>query len=420
MESFSWLSEQGAKVLLEHLRDGVYAIENEKMVYANEALAGILGCSVEQLLGRPFLELLAPEDVEMVVARHRDRLAGKPVPDNYFIRLLTAKGERITCELHAGMTVDRSGRTLTVGSVRDVSDRTLVQQQLRAANEELRHIYEHLPDIYYRVDMEGLIVMVSPASRDILGYAPEDLLGQPMVSLYKHPEDRERVVGEIAAAAGKPVQVEMEMVRRDGTPIWILAHTYLRYGADGKPQWMEGVARDITARKRMEEQLADLVRTDSLTGLYSRSYFMEQSEEIIRLMKRHHRPMSVMIADLDHFKQINDTYGHLGGDRVLVTFAETCRNVIRESDLLGRLGGEEFGLVLPETPLHQARVMAERLREATASAVTMLEGQRISLTVSIGLVEMTLNEYSISALLRRADHALYKAKDTGRNRVFAA
>lgn len=420
MESFSWLSEQGAVVLLEHLRDGVYAIENEKMVYANQALAELLGYPVAELIGRPFLELLAPEDVEMVVSRHRDRVAGKPVPENYFIRLLTVGGEKISCELHAGITVDREGRTVTVGSVRDVSDRTQVQQQLRTANEELRRIYEQLPDIYYRVDMAGIIAMASPASSAILGYAPEEMVGKPMVDLYKNPEDRKRVVAQIAAGAGKPVQVEMEMVHKDGRTIWILAHTFLRYDDGGQPRWMEGVARDITARKQMEQQLADLVRTDSLTGLYSRSYFMEQSEEVIRLMKRHHRPMSVIIADLDHFKQVNDTYGHLGGDRVLIAFAETCRKVIRESDLLGRLGGEEFGLVLPETPLQQARVLAERLREATAAAVIPLEGQHIKLTVSIGLVEMTLNEYSISALLRRADHALYKAKDAGRNQVFAA
>ena len=420
VESFSWLSGQGAKMLLEHLRDGVYAIENEKIAYANDALAELLGCPVAELIGRPFLELLAPEDVEMVLSRHRDRVAGRVVPENYFIRLLTAQGERISCELHAGITVDREGRTVTVGSVRDVSDRTQVQQQLRAANEELRRIYEQLPDIYYRVDMAGIIAMASPASRAILGYAPEEMVGKPMVDLYKNPVDRKRVVAEIVSGAGKPVQVEMEMVRKDGRPVWILAHTFLRYDEGGQPRWLEGTARDITTRKEMEEQLANLVRTDSLTGLYSRSYFMEQSEEIIRLMKRHHRPMSVMIADLDHFKRINDTYGHLGGDRVLVTFAETCRKVIRESDLLGRLGGEEFGLVLPETPLQQARVLAERLREATAEAITMLEGRQISLTVSIGLVEMTQNEYSISTLLRRADHALYQAKDAGRNQVFAA
>jgi diguanylate cyclase (GGDEF)-like protein/PAS domain S-box-containing protein len=417
VEQFSWLSDQGARVLIEQLQDGIFAIENEKMAYANQRLCDMLEYPADKLVGMPFINLVAPEDIEVIGARHRDRISGKHVPDHYMLHLRTAAGAVICCDLHVGMTVNRAGRTVTVGSVRDVTRQEAMQAELKATSEQLRFIYEQLPDIYYRVNMEGIITMVSPSSLSILGYRPEEMLGKTLSSYYVAPEDRQRVVKQIADGGGRATQAEAALRHKNGDTVWITANSYIRYGPDGKPAYIDGVARDTTERKRMEEQLTALARTDSLTGAYSRRYFMDRSEEIIRLMKRHQRPLSMMIADLDHFKRINDTHGHQAGDKALVAFTGMCREVIRESDVLGRLGGEEFGLVLPETPLTHAHTLAERLREATAAIEIPLDDCRIGITVSIGLVELNEDETSLGGLMRRADLAMYQAKTGGRNRV---
>ncbi len=417
MNEFSWISEQSASLLVECLQDGVYAIENETMVYANPALCKLLGRTDRDIVGRPFIDLVAPQDKELVLRRHRDRIAGIHGPSCYTIRLLTACGKRVTCELHVGVTVNRDGRAIAVGSVRDVTDKIAMEAELVAATEELARIYEQLPDTYYRIDMNNVLTMVSPACHSLLGYTQQEMVGRPLSGFYRDEEQLRQNVKKIASGKGAAVQTEGELLHKNGASVWIMANSSIRYDADGKPMWCDGVARDITTRKRMEEQLTALARTDSLTGVHSRRHFMELAEDLIRLMKRTRRPAALMMADLDNFKKINDVHGHHAGDQALVAFAEAWRNVIRESDLLGRVGGEEFALILPGTPLSHAHTLAERLREATAAITIPVHGGEIGLTVSIGLAELGGDETSVDPMMRRADLALYRAKAEGRNRV---
>lgn len=417
MGEFSWVSEQSARMLMEHLQDGVYAIERELMVYANPALCRLLERPPEDIIGRPFTELIAPEDRALVLARHRDRIAGINGPEAYSLRLLTANGERRMCDLQVGVTVSRDGHTIAVGSIRDATERMAMQAELVTTSDELARIYTQLPDMYYRIDMDDVFTMVSPACYNLLGYTQEEMVGQPLSHFQRDVEEIRRNVRDIVAAAGQPAQTEGALVHKNGSTVWILANTTLRYGADGQPAWRDGVARDITARKHMEEQLALLARTDSLTGVYSRRHFMEMSDDLIRLMRRTRRPAALLMADLDNFKQINDAHGHHAGDQALIAFADTCRNVIRESDLLGRLGGEEFALMLPETSPEQARALAERLRAATEAIRLTAHDQDIRLTVSIGIGALDDADAALQSMMRRADIALYRAKAEGRNRV---
>lgn len=124
--------------------------------------------------------------------------------------------------------------------------------------------------------------------------------------------------------------------------------------------------------------------------------------------------------DLDHFKNINDQYGHQAGDNALMVFTQVCREVIREQDVLGRLGGEEFGLMLPETGLQQAYIVAERIRIATYECNFAVDGKRVPMSVSIGLVEISHDDEMLGSVVRRADMAMYRAKEAGRNQVKTA
>ncbi len=175
---------------------------------------------------------------------------------------------------------------------------------------------------------------------------------------------------------------------------------------------------DITERKKLEEELRRMATTDPLTGINNRRRYNEISERELTRCKRYQHSLCVLLLDADHFKMVNDTYGHDAGDRVLQTLANVCIRELRDVDVLGRFGGEEFTVTLPETSIETALEAAERLRTSLADTAVMLDdGQKINFTVSIGAASLNDDAESLTDLLSRADSALYKAKDAGRNRV---
>ncbi|HYH41272.1 MAG TPA: diguanylate cyclase [Burkholderiales bacterium] len=173
-------------------------------------------------------------------------------------------------------------------------------------------------------------------------------------------------------------------------------------------------------KERADRETYELATTDSLTGVYNRRTFKELAEPQLSRSRRAHMPVSLLMLDLDHFKRINDTYGHLAGDDVLKAFAVLVRNCLRKEDLLARYGGEEFVVLLPGASQTSAAALAERIREQ-ASAVPMdANGHRVRVTVSIGAASEAGDTLpSLEAMLGRADEALYQAKREGRNRVVA-
>ncbi len=165
------------------------------------------------------------------------------------------------------------------------------------------------------------------------------------------------------------------------------------------------------------QKLQAMALTDSLTGLHNRRYFLELLQAECKRSARHGNPLSLLMIDLDHFKSINDEFGHPTGDKALKSFSQTLRQVVRAEDLAGRLGGEEFGVILPETGLDQALVLAERIRTAVAALRLSGQASRARITVSIGAAQMTRRTETAEYLLKRADEMLYLAKNKGRNRT---
>jgi diguanylate cyclase (GGDEF)-like protein len=167
-------------------------------------------------------------------------------------------------------------------------------------------------------------------------------------------------------------------------------------------------------------KLLDAARTDPLTGCMNRRYLMDAASREVARAKRAGSQLCVMMIDIDHFKKINDTYGHANGDEALLTLVRTVLANIRSSDFLGRLGGEEFAVVLPDTAQEQASQVAGKLRECIeASIVETGDGHAFKMTASIGIAQMDMSEADFLAALERADKALYTAKNSGRNRVIA-
>ncbi|MGI8527586.1 MAG: GGDEF domain-containing protein [Pseudolabrys sp.] len=174
------------------------------------------------------------------------------------------------------------------------------------------------------------------------------------------------------------------------------------------------------AKERTELRHRTAALIDPLTGIANRRAFLLDAGALAKRHMGNPRPSTVLLIDLDHFKSINDRFGHAVGDRVLETFAETARQVVRSNDLIGRLGGEEFAAVLNDTPPEKAQAMAERLRAAFEQAALDVDGRPVGATVSIGLVHCDGVLFDVPGLLAQADQALYFAKERGRNRVEVA
>jgi diguanylate cyclase (GGDEF)-like protein len=183
----------------------------------------------------------------------------------------------------------------------------------------------------------------------------------------------------------------------------------------GEPALLFGV-HDVTEQKLVEDKLRVLATTDALTGALNRRRFFEVAEEETARAQRYGRDVSIAMIDADHFKSINDRFGHATGDLALKALVVGAQGEIRRSDTLARVGGEEFAVLLPETRLDAAVATMERVRLAVAAQPLEHEGEAFTLTVSIGVVSRMPDE-SLEAMLRRADEALYAAKQRGRNRV---
>jgi diguanylate cyclase (GGDEF)-like protein len=213
-------------------------------------------------------------------------------------------------------------------------------------------------------------------------------------------------IAHVRAGASKP----MDLRAADGRVV----RTRCNVLPDGGRMLTYG---DVTDLVQHADELQALARIDTLTGIPNRRHFLELAEIEWNRFTRYERPLSVMMIDIDRFKSINDAYGHQAGDQVLSAVAQTLTAVRRHSDAVGRMGGEEFAILLPETTLVQAKMAAERLVRAVAKQEFNVDGEVIRMTISIGVAEAWDTAADLAALMNQADRALYRAKAAGRNRV---
>jgi diguanylate cyclase (GGDEF)-like protein len=274
------------------------------------------------------------------------------------------------------------------------------------------------------LDERGRVYDVNPAARRVLGLALAEALGQPLPRLLEASRPPSPPAGghapwEITLEAGRRTyQVNASPLYSGGAPageVLVLHETTARKLAE------EALLRAKEELQRANEQLARLANTDALTGLNNRRLFLQRLGEEAARARRHRQPLSVLMLDMDYFKRINDTYGHGVGDQVLVAAAGAINAVKRESDIVGRIGGEEFGLILPATDLEGARIMAERLRSSIGTQRHLTDdGLEFAVTASLGVANFASGVRDESELLSLADAALYYAKELGRDRVCVA
>ena len=292
----------------------------------------------------------------------------------------------------------------------------------QAQRDEVFDLYERAPCGYHSLDSQGRVVRMNATELGWLGYRWEEVQGRAMTDLLA-PESQARFAETFPKflQAGHIEDVELVLLRKDGSTFPASISATAVTDAQGNLLSTRTTVFDITERKNLEARLERLARTDALTGLSNRRDFIERGGREWQRHQRHAAPLAVLMMDIDHFKSINDQHGHAGGDLVLQEMAKTCTASLRNIDLVARVGGEEFAVMLPETTVERATEIAERLRQAVASLSVMLPaGQALRFTVSVGLAMYEPADEGIDAGLMRADQALYKAKAGGRNQVQVA
>jgi len=265
---------------------------------------------------------------------------------------------------------------------------------------------------------------ISERWQEMLGFSTEEL---PFNSFSDwrvrvHPDDYKNIMLDVKKNQDGETEYYENIHRekhKDGHWIWVHARGKAQFDEHGNAIRMNGTFTDITQKKELEEELKELAIRDPLTTLYNRRYFFDIGQNVISLAKREHTPLSVMMLDIDEFKNINDTYGHGTGDSAIKCFAAILIEHTRGSDIIARIGGEEFAVLLTNTPKDIAFEIAHKIREFTQNQVIKIdEAKSINFTVSIGVDSVNAkDEKHIEEALARADKALYKAKNSGKNRV---
>jgi len=326
-----------------------------------------------------------------------------------------------------GTVLEIRGRNLPGGGFvsiyTDMTERKRAEEEVRRTASFLQAVLDNLPFGMMVVDKEIRCRYWNRQSEELFNMPPGFVMqGMPMEDVLRQvarngiygPGDIEEHVARRMDLLGNFQAHAVEMTRPDGRSLRVMGAPVM---IEGRPEGLVLLQEDITERMNYQATLERLATTDHLTGLLNRRAFLEAAEREIHRAHRYGLPLALIMFDVDHFKRINDGHGHPAGDEVLRRLAAACRRLLRDEDLLGRLGGEEFAVVLVQPPIEATLTVAERLRQSIEAQAIEHDGRPIPVTVSLGIAELGNGIDSLDQLITRADACLYTAKREGRNRV---
>jgi len=317
--------------------------------------------------------------------------------------------------------IDENGEITHYISVKnDLSRVKEMEEMLRLNKTNMGAILDNIGARVYIKDRDLRYLYVNQEVSDSLGMTSNEIIGATVEELFEPDiaktfiEHDSKVLegGETVAAVEKVDSVLVE----DERYFWSIKVPLA--DLEGNVYALAGISTDITAQKQMEDNLRKLATTDGLTGIYNRRHFLELTEKEAWRAHRYNNNLGFLMLDIDHFKKVNDTYGHATGDRAIQAFSKVGVDTLRDTDLFGRYGGEEFVATLPETPIEGVQKLAERIRQAVEDIkVEADDGRIVQFTASIGATMLAGENEDVEKALSRADEALYEAKEGGRNKV---
>jgi diguanylate cyclase (GGDEF)-like protein/PAS domain S-box-containing protein len=402
-------SRENYREIINGMNDTAWIIGfNGKFVEANKSAVSTLGYSRKELL------LIGPEDIDSNLSHEQITNLIKQMPHDkiqtFETQHKTKTGRIIPVEISSSL-VNYQGEKAILSIARDITQRKQAEEALRKSQEEFLSLFQSNPEATVYADEKGYVIYVNSRFTELFGYTLEEFKGKSIDSgLIQTPELTEEAKVLTKNGLSKDY-VGMETVRKkkDGTlvPVYISGSPVI---VDNQVKGTIAVYYDISERKKAEEQLKKLSRTDTLTGCYNRRYGLDLIKRQIKLANRNELPLLLAFFDIDNFKKINDDYGHLEGDEVLKRVASLFKAKLREVDIICRMGGDEFLLAFPDSSLKETTLITSRL-EKIISQYNKKSNKDYQLSLSIGFSEYLPDKpKELDELISIADQEMYKDK----------
>jgi diguanylate cyclase (GGDEF)-like protein/PAS domain S-box-containing protein len=417
-------SESDAKLIVRLLRKAGYEVVSEQIETAEQMRLAlekqpwdvvISDYSLPQFDGSAALELLKEKqhDVPFIVV-------SGAIGEETAVAMMKAGAHDYLMKGNLARLAPAVARELGQAEVRREQKRT--EDQLR----QLSRAVKYSPASIVITDVNGCIEYVNLKFTTVTGFSFDEVLGKIPPNTFGSIEMPLEIRSEHwqTVRSGQEWHGEMLNRRKDGSSYWEAISISPITDTNGVITHFVAVSEDITARKDVEEKIQRLnaglellAMTDYLTNLNNRRYFMQRGAEEFKRARRSNQPLSLLMMDIDQFKKVNDIYGHEAGDMALQQVAAVLKSSLREIDILGRIGGEEFAVLLPGTSLHEAAILAGRVQQTIADTSVDMPGASLTITISIGVAVVTDEMSGVDDLLRNADESMYLAKHHGGNRV---
>ena len=464
-------SEVTLQIITRAAKDAIVMMDDQGNIsFWNPAAEQIFGFAAHEVIGRGLPAVLAPQQnldaYQDGLKKIKASMAGAPIGRTIELTAVKKDGSEFPIELSLS-ALQQKETWFAVGILRDIAERKRTEEALRkhraelesqvaerteeltSVNELLRKeildrtrtedelfrsetflntIFDSFRDPFSIVDRDYKLVKFNEVYTRTRNKRASDLYGKKCYEIF---HNRTGVCDECVIArtfrSGDPCAKEKLLTSGDGSQVWVEIYTYPIFDQNKAVSHVVEYSRDITGRKKTDEEKKQLINklnhlstTDSLTGLLNRRALNDMLSHEIERATRYNTELSLILCDVDRFKKINDTFGHRAGDHALQAVAEALIRSVRRVDIVGRYGGDEFMIIMPETSVPGAHSLAEKVRVAVNELDLGLPGgERVSLSLSLGVVGCCASPENIDTLVALADAHLYAAKQAGRNRVYS-
>ena len=388
------------------------------ITFTNRTWRKVMGYTEQEVRSLNLLDILHPDSMICCSDRFGRLMNGETLSCIEF-KFVTRTGEAVHLMGDCGSIIREGGVISTRGIFKNITDTVNVENALKITEARYRALYENAPDIYSTISASGEFLSINQTGARMLGYEANELIGESAAKVI-HPEDQRAVfacVEKLFADPEAKLDIEYRKVRKDGSIFWVHQRAVLEPGSAA--QRLLIICRDITEKRYLEDKLAHQASHDGLTNLLNRREFERRFQQ---LLERDSDPADrhfLCFLDLDQFKIINDSCGHIAGDELLREIAALLTGLVRSRDTLARIGGDEFAVLMEHASLDKALLLAEKIRATIEEFEFHWRSERFSIGVSVGVVPVQFGQ-SITHLLNMADMACYTAKKQGRNRIHTA
>jgi diguanylate cyclase (GGDEF)-like protein/PAS domain S-box-containing protein len=413
-------TERRFKALVQHAADMIVVTDGDgRISYLSPSFEEQLGYVPSETFSLFGGELMDPDDLKTVTDAFLNGQIASGESFSLEVRVRAADDTWRSFDLTITNLIDNPDVAGVVSNLHDTTDRKASELALRDAEERFRTSFDEAPIGMVLASREGRIIQANRAFGQIVGQNREELTGVSVQKL-THPDDRDLSLlwrTQLLNGEVSNYQIEKRFLHADGHAVWTSLHASFVRDADGKPLYAIGQIEDITERRAMSELMAHAAIHDPLTDLPNRLLFADRLELALARSLRGSRHVAVMFLDLDHFKLINDSMGHEGGDQLLRAVAERIRESVRPGDTVARFGGDEFTILFEDVvDAANARDVAERTLDGLAQPFELDDGE-VFVSASVGVALSATGHDTPALLLRNADAAMYRAKERGRGGI---